>query len=145
MSQAEPGLEAEARRIVLYDGVCGFCDRLVRWLLARDGGRFVYAPLQGRTAAALRARHSEIPEELETLVYVESDARGERIYLRSDAIFRVLGQLGAPWRWLAGLRHLPRALTDFAYAQFVRRRYRLFGRFAACRVPEPSERGRFLD
>jgi predicted DCC family thiol-disulfide oxidoreductase YuxK len=142
---AEPRRTPEARRIVLFDGVCGFCDRLVRWLLARDAGRFVYAPLQGRAAAALRARHPEIPAGLETLVYVESGDAGEQVYLRSDAMFRVMAQLPAPWRWLAALRHLPRALTDFAYARFVRRRYRLFGRLEACRLPDPDQRSRFLE
>lgn len=132
-------------RLVLYDGVCGFCDRMVRWLFARDRGRFVYAPLQGRTAAALRARHPEISEQLETLVYVESEGGRERVFLRADAMFRVIGELGVPWRWLAWLRWLPRALTEFGYAQFVRRRYRLFGRLDACRVPDPAERARFFD
>ena len=133
------------QRIVLFDGVCGFCDRMVRWLLARDGGRFVYAPLQGRSAAALRARHPEIPDELETFVYVEAADGDERVYLRSDAMFRVIGQLGPPWRWLAALRHLPRVLTDLGYTWFVRWRYRLFGKLPECRVPDPAQRARFLD
>jgi predicted DCC family thiol-disulfide oxidoreductase YuxK len=145
MAQAQPQRAVDVRRIVLFDGVCGFCDRLVQWLLARDGGRFAYAPLQGRTAAALRLRHPEIPDELETLVYVESREGGERVFLRSAAMFQVIGQLGTPWRWLAGLRWLPRGLTDFGYAQFVRRRYRLFGRLSACRIPDPAQRSRFLD
>ena len=144
MARAEP-LGAGEQRIVLFDGVCGFCDRLVQWLLARDGGRFVYAPLQGRSAAALRARHPEIPDELETLVYVEAMGDSEQVFLRSEAMFQVIGQLAAPWRWLAGLRRLPRPLTDFCYAHFVRRRYRLFGKLTTCRIPDPSQRGRFLD
>lgn len=133
------------RRLVLYDGVCGFCDRAVRWLLRRDGGRLVYAPLQGRTAAALRVRHPEIPEALETLVYVESRGGVEQVFLESAAIFRLAAQLTGPWRGLAWLHWLPRRLTDFAYRQFVRRRYRLFGRLDACRIPVPEERRRFLD
>jgi len=135
-----------AARIVLFDGVCAFCDGAVRWLLARDpGARLRFAPLQGRTAAALRARHPEIPEAFETLVYVERDADGERVYLRSAALFRVLAQLESPWRHVAKLRWLPRGLCDFAYRIFARLRYRLFGRLDACRLPGSEDAQRFLD
>lgn len=141
---------AEARsplppRLVLYDGVCGFCDGAVRWLLARDpGGRLHFAPLQGETAAALRRRHPEIPDDLDTMVYVEIDAAGERVQLRSDAVFGVLGEIEGPWRRLVVLRHLPRPLLEAGYRLFARCRYRLFGKLDACPVPEPAERARFV-
>jgi predicted DCC family thiol-disulfide oxidoreductase YuxK len=131
--------------IVLYDGVCGFCDRVVRWLLDHDpAGWFRYAPLQGATAAELRARHAEIPEELDTVVYIECDAGEECVYLRSEAAFRIVAKLAAPWRWLALFRVLPRGFTDFVYLRFVRARYRMFGRLDACRLPSGPEQSRFL-
>jgi len=129
-------------RIVLYDGVCGFCNGSVRWLAAHDrDARLHYAPLQGETAAALRARHPEIPTELETIAFVE----GDRVSMQSAAVFRVLRELPAPWRWFAALRGLlPRALWDVAYRAFARRRYRWFGRLDACPIPPPALRARIL-
>lgn len=133
-------------RLVLFDGVCGFCDDAVQWLLARDPtGRLHFAPLQGETAAALRRLHPEIPEDLDTLVFVESQAGGSRVYLRSQAIFRACGQLAGPWRSLALLRFLPRAASDAGYRWFARRRYAWFGKLDACRVPDASVRRRFLN
>ena len=38
-----PAVSSGATRIVLYDGVCGFCDSMVGWLIEHDGGRFHYA------------------------------------------------------------------------------------------------------
>ena len=131
-------------RLVLFDGVCNFCDVAVRWLLARDPG-LSFATLQGDTAALLRERHPEIPEELETMVFVDVRDGRERIYLRSDAAFRILAEVTGPWRVLAWLRWLPRGLTDFGYRFFVRHRYRIFGRSSECRIPTPEERSRFLD
>jgi predicted DCC family thiol-disulfide oxidoreductase YuxK len=129
-------------RIVLYDGVCGFCNGSVRWLAARDrGARLHYAPLQGETAAALRARHPEIPTALETIAFVEDD----RVWMQSAAVFRVMRELPSPWRWIAALRGLlPRALWDAAYRAFARRRYRWFGRLDACPIPPPALRARIL-
>ena len=136
---------APFRRLLLFDGECGFCDRLVSWLLARDpGGRFHYAPLQGETAAALRARHPEIPQDIDTCVFIENLESGERVSLRSEAIFRILQEAGGPWSAIAWLRVLPRWLTDLGYRAFVRIRYRVFGRLDACRIPDPSEHERFL-
>jgi predicted DCC family thiol-disulfide oxidoreductase YuxK len=133
-------------RIVLYDGVCGFCNGSVQWLIERDrAARLRYAPLQGETAAALRARHPEIPSSLDTIVFVQTAADPERVWLRSLAVFRVLRELPAPWRWLAALRFLlPAAVWDIAYQAFARRRYRWFGRLEACPIPSAEVRARFL-
>lgn len=131
--------------MVLFDGVCNFCDGAVRWLMDRDpAGRLCFAALQGETAAALRARHPEIPEALETMVLVEGPPQDERVYLNSAAVFRTLAQLQSPWRHFAVLCHLPRFLTDAGYRAFARLRYRLFGRRDTCRIPTPAEAARFL-
>ena len=136
---------AVTQRIVLFDGVCVFCEGAVEWLTTRDPRRlFQFAALQGDTAAELRSRHPEIPMELETMVLVERIEDVERVYLDSEAVFRVLSVTSSPVRHLALLRVLPRALTDFAYRLFARNRYRMFGRRDSCRVPAPEEAARFL-
>ena len=133
-------------RIVLYDGVCGFCHGSVRWLIDRDPAqRLRFAPLQGETAAGLRARHPEISRELDTIVFVEIGPRGERVWLRSAAVFRALRELRVPWRWFGLLRWvLPGAVWDVAYRAFASRRYRWFGRLETCPIPSPAVRARFL-
>lgn len=132
-------------RLVLYDGVCGFCNRAIQRLLAADpSGALRFAPLQGPTAKALRRRHPEIPESIDTLVYVTHEDDGEHVFQRSEAIFRIAADLDGPWRRLAWLRILPRWLTDLGYRLFARSRYRLFGRLDACPAPPPEHRARFL-
>lgn len=138
-------MESIPPRLVFFDGVCRFCDGAVRWLLERDPeGRLHFAPLQGEAATALRERHPVFPTDLETLVYVETDASGERVYLRSDAIFRVVAQIRSPWRYLGRLRWLPRVFTDAVYRVFVRNRYRIFGKFDECVIPDADVRARFV-
>ena len=54
--------------LVLYDGECGLCSRVVRWLIAADRrGVLHFAPLQGATAAALRGRGADIPDDLDSV------------------------------------------------------------------------------
>jgi predicted DCC family thiol-disulfide oxidoreductase YuxK len=132
--------------LVLYDGVCGFCDGLVRWLLARDREqRLRFAPLQGAAAVELRERHPEIPESIDTFVFVEIRGGSEQVFVRSAALLCLLDRLPAPWRWLAVLRVVPRGIADLAYDAFARRRYRWFGVLDVCPVPPPEVRERFLD
>jgi predicted DCC family thiol-disulfide oxidoreductase YuxK len=132
--------------IVLFDGVCAFCNGAVDWLMRRDpAGRLRFAPLQGETAARLRARHPEIPTELDTIVLVETVAGRERVTLRSEAVLRACAAIAGAPRWTRWLALVPRPLADLGYRLFARVRYRVFGRLDACRVPLPGERSRILD
>lgn len=133
-------------RLVLYDGQCGFCDATVQWLLDKDReGKLHFAPLDGPTAAGVRARHPRMPTGLDSLVYVEVDRSGrERVYWYSRAVFAICGQLPLPWRLARALLVIPQFLSDLGYRMFARIRYRIWGRLDACRIPRPEERARFL-
>lgn len=133
-------------RLILYDGLCGLCDRSVQWILDHDPqGVISFAPLQGPTAGALRDQHPEIPQELSSMVLVRTEGGSRQILLRSRAVFAVLAELGGPWAALSWLRVLPAALTDLGYRVVAALRYRIWGRLDACRLPQPNERARFLE
>jgi predicted DCC family thiol-disulfide oxidoreductase YuxK len=127
--------------IVLYDGSCGLCTRSVRWILGHEGDHQLrFAPLQGETAAALRARYVNIPETLESVVYID----GERAHLRSKAFLHMARHFRAPWRWLHAVRWLPAILLDLGYRVVASLRYRVFGRVESCELPSPENRARFM-
>ncbi len=127
--------------VVLYDGTCGFCDRVVQFVLKHDReGVFTFAALQGETATALRQQHPSIPHEVETMVLLH----GGNVFLRSRAAFEMAALLPQPWRSLRVLRWLPRWLTDLGYKLVARVRYRMFGQHDVCPIPEPAIRHRFL-
>ena len=132
--------------IVLYDGLCGFCDGVVQWLLLHDvRGVLRFAPLQGETAAAVRARHPEWPEHLDSIVVVDGNGVEERVLWYSAALWSLLRALGGGWAWLATLGGVvPRLVADLGYRLFARVRLRVAGRREACRVPTPEQRARFL-
>jgi len=143
---ASPESATGPATLVLFDGVCAFCNGAVDWLLRHDPeGRLRFAPLQGETAARLRARHPEIPAEVDTLVAIETVGGRERVSLRSEAVFRACAAIADAPRWVRWLERVPRPLVDLAYRLFARMRYRAFGRLDACRVPRPGERSRILD
>ena len=134
---------------MLYDGVCGLCNRFVQFVLPRDpGGRVRFAPLQGPTAAQVLLRHGvAVPEgDPESIVLVEDlGTPSERLCFRSDGALGVARWLRAPWSWLVVLRVVPRPLRDWVYERVARARYRIFGKLDACPLPSPEHRARFLD
>jgi len=134
--------------IILYDGVCGLCNRLVQFVLRRDpGGIFRFASLQSSFAARILSRHGVNALDLDTVyVVVNYDLPGEHLLARSDAIISILKQLGGIWKVLGILfQLLPRVVRDAAYRLVARNRYRIFGRFESCMIPAPENRARFLD
>ncbi len=96
--------------VVVYDGVCIFCNRMMRWIVAHDrAGRFVFAPVQSETGGALFDRHGLDPGDVDTLLLV-ADGRS---YERSDAMIRIAAELDGWWRALRFLKIAPRPLRDF--------------------------------
>jgi predicted DCC family thiol-disulfide oxidoreductase YuxK len=131
--------------VLLYDGLCGFCNGAVRFILRHDRRAiFRFAPLQGDFGQALLARHPDVALIDSFLLVDRSHTGEERILVRSDAALRVARELGWPWR-LAGLFVVvPRFIRDAAYDLFARSRYRLFRRYESCPVPSADQRGRFM-
>jgi predicted DCC family thiol-disulfide oxidoreductase YuxK len=137
-----------ANPILLYDGVCGLCNRFVQFVLKRDAeDRFRFASLQSDLAATILQRHHRDPHDLDTLYLVTNyQEPDERLTARSDAVLAVLRQLGGFWRTAAfALQLLPRWLRDWKYSLVARTRYRLFGKYDACPLPREKDRHRFLD
>ena len=134
--------------ILLYDGVCGLCNRLVQFILRRDRTAiFRFAALQSDFAARILARHGVNAADLDTVyVVINSGDPNESVLTRSDAFLFVLKELGGIWRTLAVISKLfPRPLRDWAYRLVARNRYRIFGRHDTCPLPTEETRNRFLD
>jgi predicted DCC family thiol-disulfide oxidoreductase YuxK len=131
--------------ILLYDGVCGLCDRTVQFLLRRDRkGVLSFAPLQGTTAAAVRSRHPDVAK-VDSMVFVrDAGTDGEQVFLRSTAVVQAVTMLGGAWRLASWLRIVPAPLRNTVYDAIAKRRYRWFGKFDSCRLPQPGQRERFL-
>jgi predicted DCC family thiol-disulfide oxidoreductase YuxK len=133
--------------LILYDGVCGLCNRLNTFVLPRDAeGVFDFASLQSATGQSLLKRFGRNPEDLNTF-YVVTSYRSESSVLlsKAEAGLFVMKALGVPWRWLGLFRVLPIRSLNAAYDLVARNRYRLFGRHETCLLPSAEYRSRFID
>jgi predicted DCC family thiol-disulfide oxidoreductase YuxK len=133
--------------VILYDGVCGLCDRLVRFVVRRDRRKaFQFAALQSDAARRILNTYGRDPGRLDTFYLVIGyGTPHERLEAKSRAALSVFARLGKGWPLVMLLRLVPTAIADVVYDLVARTRYRWFGRYERCPLPSPEERGRFID
>jgi len=136
----------DSNPVILYDGVCGLCNRLVQFVLKHDKrDRFRFASLQSDLANTLLQRHDRDPHDLDTVyVVIDYTQPTERLLARSDAILFLLKELGGIWKLATAGKALPRTIRDGVYKLVARNRYRVFGKYDSCMLPEPKHRAKFL-
>ncbi len=127
--------------VLLYDGVCGLCDGFVQFVLKRDrAGAMRFATLQGSLGDEARRAIPELAK-IDSLVLLHRDGA----WIRSTAALETARYLGGIWSLALGFYVVPRPIRDWVYDWVARTRYRVFGKFDACRIPSPEQRSRFLD
>jgi predicted DCC family thiol-disulfide oxidoreductase YuxK len=132
--------------LVLFDGVCGLCERTIRFLMTEDcADVFLFAPLQGETARPILERHGFNQTPLRSLVVVNTGPDGsETVFIKSTAVAFALNALGGFWRLTSwALLAIPRPLRDVAYDFIAHRRHRWFPKLS-CPIPSPAEAIRLL-
>jgi predicted DCC family thiol-disulfide oxidoreductase YuxK len=127
--------------VILYDGVCVFCSRWVRFVIARDTGhRFRFTAIQSAYGTRLASVFGIDPADPDTNAVVH----GGIAYFKSDAALTVLSNLPG-WRWTRIFFSMPKPLRDAVYNLFARNRYRIFGKYEACFVPDAEMKARVIE
>ena len=130
------------RHIVIFDGVCNFCNGAVNFIIKRDpAGRFVFTPMQSPIGQGLVEKYGTDMVGLDTFLLVKDG----HCYERTDAALEITKDLAGFWYLLRVMKILPRPFRDYFYRLFARNRYALFGKRDTCIVPIESVRDRFLD
>ena len=127
--------------VILYDGVCVFCSRWVRFVATRDfDRRFRFTAIQSGYGARLAQAFGIDPEDPDTNAVIH----GGIAWFKSDAALTVLCHLSG-WGWVRVLFSVPKPLRDAVYNLVARNRYRIFGRYEACFVPDAELRARVIE
>ena len=127
--------------VILYDGVCIFCSRWVRFVATRDiEQRFRFTAIQSSYGTRLAQAFGINPDDPDTNAVVH----GAAAHFKSDGALTVLSQLPR-WRWTRLLFLVPKPLRDAIYNLVARNRYKIFGKFDSCFVPDADMRARVLE
>jgi predicted DCC family thiol-disulfide oxidoreductase YuxK len=136
-----------ASPVLLYDGLCGYCNAVVRIIAGIDTkARIRFAPLQSALGESVLSRHPEIAE-VESAVLVEHlGAENERIALRWNLSRRIAKYLTGFWKLVfVLLGAVPLPIGNRIYDLIAQNRYRIFGKYDTCRMPSEKLRRRLAD
>lgn len=129
------------RPLIVFDGYCGLCSRLVQFVLRHDRlGVYRFLPAQTPLGTALFGHYGLDAEDYDTFILLR-DGQGHFV---SDAAIEMSRELGTPWSWSPALRVVPKVIRDWVYLLIAHNRMRFFGRRDTCHLPRPDERDRFL-
>ena len=127
--------------VILFDGVCNFCNYWVNFAIKRDKKKKLrFAPLQGEAAKKLLNQFGLDTSTFSSVILIDHG----KAYTQSSAAFRICKYLDGGWRLVYGLMIIPKFIRDFLYNIIARNRYKWFGKRKECMVPTPEMIERFL-
>ena len=126
---------------VLFDGTCKLCNGWARFIIHYDHAhRIQLAAVQSPEGQELLRWAGLPPDKFNTIVLISNN----KVSIRSEAMFEILGRLNAPWRWLTAAQVVPAAMRDWMYDKIALNRYQLFGRYGSIHLPTADHDRRFL-
>lgn len=127
-------------RIIFFDGVCGLCNGFIDFLMTIDKSRqFHFSPLQSEFAQ--KKLPANFTSDLKSVIYIDHE---NKMYSKSEAVLRILYDIGGLWKISMIGNFLPKKIMNGAYDMIAANRYKVFGKKETCRMPTPEERKRFL-
>ena len=125
--------------VVVYDGVCMLCNRMVQYLLRNDQQQLLtFSTFQG-LPDVISKNGLQFPLE-ESISYY----RKGMWWQQSSAVLMIYKDVFGSWHWSQLAWVFPRFLRDFIYRIVAKNRYRWFGKHAQCVLPTPAQQDRFI-
>jgi predicted DCC family thiol-disulfide oxidoreductase YuxK len=127
------------KAVVLFDGVCNFCDSSVQFIMKHDyKQKFQFASIQSEAGSQLVEQYNL--KQMDS-VFVIADGKA---YVKADAPLYIVRHFKMPWKLFIVFRILPKKVRNIGYDYIAKNRYKWFGKKETCRIPTQEERERFL-
>lgn len=127
--------------IILFDGVCNFCNRTINIILKYDKqAYFQFAPSQSNAAIGILQAFKIEKIAIASVILIDQ----EKVYTKTDAVIQIAKHLSGWPKLFRLLKFIPKPIRDFGYDLIANNRYTLFGKKASCMIPGTSIRHRFL-
>ena len=127
--------------IIIFDGVCNFCNRTVNIILKHDkDAYFRFAPSQSNAAMGIMQEFGLEQQAITSVILIDN----EKVYTKTDAVIQIANRLSGWPSLFRFIKFIPKPIRDFAYDLIAKNRYALFGKRASCRIPDASIQDRFL-
>lgn len=129
------------KTVVLFDGVCNFCNATINFLIEHDPtDRFRFAAQQSDIGQQVMREHGLTDLMLNTIIVFDNG----KVLTESGGALRLARYMPFPWRMLSWFMIVPSFLRNWGYRLIAKNRYKMFGQADACRMPTPEIRAKFL-
>lgn len=133
----------ENKAIILFDGVCNFCNNTVNSIIKQDkNDLFRFVALQSTKGMEICKYLGIDRSKTDSIVLFMP---GEAYYIKSEAALKIASKLGGLYLFLNLFSLLPRNITDIVYDYIAKNRYKWFGKKDQCMMPDAQVREKFLD
>lgn len=129
------------KSIILFDGLCDFCDQSVQFVIKRDTkNNYLFASLQSKAGIEFLKTQPETIQNTDSIILVTDS----RVYSKSTAAIKIATKLKGLWFLMGVFYIIPSFIRDAIYTYIAKRRYKWFGKFDSCKTPTPEEKDKFL-
>ena len=133
-------MSEEIHPILLFDGICNYCNRWVNFVLRHDKKKkFRFSALQSEAGKRLLKKY-DISEKEESVVLIYN----EKAHIKSTACLHICYHLGRLYSLLFCFVIFPAYIRDFYYDIIARNRYKWWGKREVCMMPTDDVKERFL-
>ena len=125
--------------IVVFDGVCVLCNRFFNWLIKNDKDeKFMYTNFQ----SDFSKKNNLKLKDINSVAVIKTN--GEKIY-KVQAVYYILKKIDRYFIVRIILKLLPLFLTNICYDLIANFRYRIFGKYETCIIPNENVRKNFIN
>lgn len=128
--------------LVLYDGVCKFCNSSVNFVLDHEkNDQLKFTPLQSELGSEILKAHGYPMDYTESILFLSKG----KLEGKAKAALKISKFLKSPWSLAQIFLIIPSFISDFFYNIIAKNRYKWFGQTDACMLPPANHKLRFLE
>ncbi|MFY7965508.1 MAG: thiol-disulfide oxidoreductase DCC family protein [Chitinophagaceae bacterium] len=131
----------KTNNILLFDGVCNLCNKLVLFVIKRDkNNKIKFASLQSEAGRKILLSNNFCTNNLSSFVFIKQN----RVLIKSTAALNLSKEIGGIWQLLYVFIIVPKFIRDLVYDIVAKNRYSWFGKQNECMVPTKELMNKFL-
>jgi predicted DCC family thiol-disulfide oxidoreductase YuxK len=132
----------KGKKIILFDGVCNLCDRMVQYIIRHDKyDVFRFVPLQSELGNEILEHIGVDTKHIDSIILYEP---GVAYYYKSAAAIEIAREFGGIFHLGTVFKIIPTGLRNSLYDYIATNRYKWYGKKDACMIPTPELKAKFL-
>lgn len=129
------------KKIILYDGVCNYCNDKVNFIIKNDtNDSFRFVALKSETGQKI-VTYLGIDKTIDSIILYEP---GYAYFIKSEAVFRVIKYLSSSVKLMLLFNFIPTSVKNLLYDYIAKNRYKWFGKNKQCVLPSEDIIGKFI-